>query len=103
MAIITNTQLASDLSTYLATVVSTAGTPLDTNELVRIMNAYLGEGEQISSDSTTISYGIYKKFGSADKINNRTEIVTSGIWSGDVGSLTTFYTSSVQKASVSGK
>ena len=55
--------LASNLSQYLAGAANTAGTPVDTNELVRIVNQFLGTGEQISSDITTISNGIYKKFG----------------------------------------
>ena len=95
--------LASNISNYLASAANTAGTPVDTNELVRIVNQFLGTGEQISSDITTISNGIYKKFGAIDKVTNRTEIVTSGIWSGDAGSLTTFYTSSTQLNSSTGK
>jgi hypothetical protein len=97
--------LASNLSQYLASAANTAGTPIDTNELVRIVNQFLGTGEQISSDITTITNGIYKKFGTIDKVTNRTEIVTSGIWSGDTGSLDVKanYTSSVQVASTSGK
>jgi hypothetical protein len=97
--------LASNLSQYLAGAANTAGTPVDTNELVRIVNQFLGTGEQISSDITTITNGIYKKFGTIDKVTNRTEIVTSGIWSGDTGSLAVnaTYTSSAQVASVSGK
>jgi hypothetical protein len=97
--------LASNLSQYLAGAANTAGTPVDTNELVRIVNQFLGTGEQISSDINTISNGIYKKFGTIDKVTNRTEIVTSGIWSGDTGSLdiNATYTSSAQIASVSGK
>jgi hypothetical protein len=97
--------LASNLSTYLAGAANTAGTPVDTNELVRIVNQFLGTGEQISSDITTISNGIYKKFGTIDKVTNRTQIVTSGIWSGDTGSLDVKanYTSSAQVAATSGK
>jgi hypothetical protein len=95
--------LASNLSQYLAGAANTAGTPVDTNELVRIVNQFLGTGEQISSDINTISNGIYKKFGTIDKVTNRTEIVTSGIWSGDAGSLTAFYTSSAQLNSSTGK
>jgi hypothetical protein len=97
--------LASNLSTYLAGAANTAGTPIDTNELVRIVNQFLGTGEQISSDIATISNGIYKKFGTIDKVTNRTEIVTSGIWSGDAGSLAVdaTYTSSVQVTGISGK
>lgn len=95
--------LASNLSTYLAGAANTTGTPVDTNELVRIVNQFLGTGEQISSDITTITNGIYKKFGTIDKVTNRTEIVTSGIWSGDEGSLTTFFTSSLQHNDSTGK
>lgn len=40
---------------------------------------------------------------SAGDILNKVNLVTSGIWSGDTGSLTTFFTSSTQVASVSGK
>jgi hypothetical protein len=95
--------LASNLSQYLAGAANTAGTPVDTNELVRIVNQFLGTGEQISSDITTITNGIYKKFGAIDKVTNRTEIVTSGIWSGDTGSLVAIYTSSTQVNDTSGK
>jgi hypothetical protein len=95
--------LASNIAQYLAGQSNVAGTPIDTNELVSIVNQFLGQGEQISSDITTITNGIYKKFGAIDKVTNRTEIVTSGIWSGDAGSLEEFYTSSTQKESVSGK
>jgi len=97
--------LASNLSQYLAGAANTAGTPVDTNELVRIVNQFLGTGEQISSDINTVSNGIYKKFGTIDKVTNRTEIVTSGIWSGDTGSfdVRADYTSSVQVASTSGR
>jgi hypothetical protein len=95
--------LASQISQYLAGAANTAGTPVDTNEIVRLVNGFLGQGEQISSDLTTVTNGVYKKFGAIDKVTNRTEIVTSGIWSGDTGSLSAFYTSSTQVASVSGK
>ena len=95
--------LASNISQYLAGAANTAGTPVDTNELVRIMNQFLGTGEQISSDLTTITNGVYKKFGAIDKVTNRTEIVTSGIWSGDTGSLNAFYTSAVQLNGTTGK
>ena len=97
--------LASNISNYLAGAANTAGTPVDTNELVRIVNQFLGTGEQISSDITTITNGIYKKFGAIDKVTNRTEIVTSGIWSGDAGSLAVnaTYTSSLQVTGISGK
>lgn len=47
---------------------------------------------------------IYKLFNQAeDVIANRPSIVTAGIWSGDTGSLGTFFTSSAQVSSFSGK
>ena len=95
--------LASNIAQYLASQSNVAGTPIDTNELVSIVNQFLGQGEQISSDITTITNGIYKKFGAIDKVTNRTEIVTSGIWSGDAGSLNVFFTSSIQLNSSTGK
>jgi hypothetical protein len=96
--------LASNLSKYLAGAANTAGTPIDTSEMVNIINQFLGTGEQISSDATSISNGIYKKFGANDKVTNRTQVVTSGIWSGDTGSLgSTMTTSSNQIGSISGK
>ena len=95
--------LASNLSTYLAGAANTAGTPLDTTEITRILNQFLPEGEQLESKVTSITNGVYKKFGSNDKVTNRTQIVTSGIWSGDTGSLATLYTSSAQVGSTSGK
>jgi hypothetical protein len=97
--------LASNLSNYLAGASNTTGTPVDTTQLISIINQFLGAGEQISADVTTITNGIYKKFGSIDKVVNRTQIVTSGIWSGDTGSLDVkaTYTSSTQAASTSGR
>lgn len=97
--------LASNLTQYLSNASTTTGTPVDTNQLVNIINQFLGQGEQISADVTVISNGIYKKFGAIDTVVNRTQIVTSGIWSGDTGSLTvnSAYTSSAQVAATSGK
>jgi len=97
--------LASNLTQYLAGASNTTGTPVDTTQLVSIINQFLGQGEQISADVTTITNGIYKKFGAIDKVVNRTQIVTSGIWSGDTGSLnpSSSFTSSAQVAGDSGK
>ena len=88
--------LASNLSQYLASAANTAGTPIDTNQLISIVNQFLGQGQQISADTTTISNGIYKQFGANDTVVNRTEVVTSGIWAGGTGSLYNFYTSSAE-------
>lgn len=53
--------LASNLTQYLAGASNTTGTPVDTTQLVNIINQFLGQGEQISADVTTITNGIYKK------------------------------------------
>jgi len=45
--------------------------------------------------------GIYKQFGEFDKVNEKTEIVTTGLWSGDSGSLTNVFTSSAQVGTTS--
>ena len=95
--------LASNLSQYLAGAANTAGTPIDTSEVVKILNQFLGQSEQVNVDAALIANGVYKKFGAIDKVTNKTEIVTSGIWSGDSGSLTTFYTSSTQVQGATGK
>lgn len=106
MAIIRNNRgalLAGNLSKYLSNVANTAGTPVDTTEVVNILNQFLATEEAISSNTNTALTGIYKRFNEIDKIINRTEVVTSGIWSGDTGSLDNFYTSSTQQSSDSGK
>ena len=46
----------------------------------------------------SISNGIYKRFGEFDQVNGKIQVVTTGLWSGDTGSLTSFFTSSVQEA-----
>lgn len=45
--------------------------------------------------------GIYKQFGEFDKVNEKIEVVTTGLWSGDSGSLTNVFTSSAQVGSTS--
>ena len=53
---------------------------------------------------TTVSatpQGIYKQFGVFDRVDAKTEVVTTGIWSGDSGSLTNLFTSSVQVGATS--
>ena len=106
MAIIRNNRgalLAGNLSKYLSNVANTAGTPIDTNEVVNILNQFLATEEAVGTNTNTTVTGIYKRFNDIDKIVNRTEVVTSGIWSGDTGSLDLMYTSSTQQASDSGK
>jgi hypothetical protein len=48
-----------------------------------------------------LNTGIYKQFGEFDKVDAKTEIVTTGLWSGDSGSLPNIFTSSVQVGATS--
>lgn len=75
---------------------------IDSNQLVSILNSVLPAGQQIAVGSG-ISTGIYKRFGDFDKVNAKIEVVTTGLWSNDSGSLTSFFTSSTQVAQASGK
>ena len=74
---------------------------VDSNQLVSLLNSVLPAGQQIGT-SGAISTGIYKRFGEFDKVNAKIEIVTTGLWTGDSGSLNGFYTSSTQTKAASG-
>jgi hypothetical protein len=75
---------------------------IDTAQLVALLNSSLPAGQQISVGSG-INTGIYKKFGEFDKVNAKVEVVTTGVWSSDSGSLTSFFTYPTQVAAASGK
>jgi hypothetical protein len=75
---------------------------VDTNQIVSILNSVLPAGQQIATNTGGVTTGIYKRFGDFDKVNAKTEVVTTGLWSGDEGSMTQFYTSSRQVQSKSG-
>ena len=103
MAIIRNNTVLTNLQTELSNAIANG---LNTTTIVNILNGALGAGEQIGQTAfNTITEGVYKKFGVGDQVLNRTEIVTTGIWSGDTGSLavTATYTSSAQIGNISGK
>ena len=76
---------------------------VDTNQILSLLNSALPSGQQISSGISSVSQGIYKRFGEFDRVNAKVEIVTTGIWSGGSGSLTSFFTSSTQEDAQSGK
>ena len=77
------------------------GGSIDSNAVVALLNSALPGGQQISL-TTGVSSGVYKRFGEFDKVNAKVEVVTTGLWTGDVGSLTAAYTSSTQVAASSG-
>ena len=74
---------------------------VDPSQIVALMNSVLPVSEQFGTATTGISTGVYKRFGDFDKVNAKVEIVTTGLWGGDSGSLTTFFTSSTQQAATS--
>ena len=97
MALINDANITSQIAALANT-----GT-IDTNALVSLLNQALPAGQQLSSGGATNAIGIYKRFGEFDKVNAKVEVVTTGLWSGDSGSLTAFYTSSTQVAQNSGQ
>jgi hypothetical protein len=78
---------------------------IDTTQILSLLNSVLPAGQQITVGST-ITTGIYKRFGDFDKINAKVEVVTTGIWSAGgegAGQLSEFYTSSTQTTSTDGQ
>jgi hypothetical protein len=75
---------------------------IDTTQILSLLNSVLPAGQQITVGSA-ITTGIYKRFGDFDKINAKVEVVTTGIWSGDAGQLSQFFTSSTQTTSTDGQ
>jgi len=96
-------QAGVNLSQELATYLSENQGNYTSEQLTQIINQYLSGGDKLGSTGGQISNGIYKSFGEFDQITGKVEVVTTGLWSGDTGSLTTFYTSSAQVAATSGK
>jgi hypothetical protein len=96
MAIINDPNITNDLINLL-----NQGS-FDVNALTTIINAGLPAGQQLSTGAG-ISTGIYKRFGQFDKVDAKVEVVTTGLWSGDSGSLTAAFTSSTQVAATSGQ
>jgi len=92
-------QAGSNLSSELANYLSANQGNLTSEQLTTIINQYLTGGDKLGAQGGSLSNGIYKRFGEFDLITGKVEVVTTGIWSGDVGSLTTFYTSSTQTTS----
>ena len=75
---------------------------IDSNQIVQILNSVLPAGQQIASTGVT-GTGLYKRFGEFDKVNAKIEVVTTGLWSSDSGSLMSFFTASSQTEATSGK
>jgi hypothetical protein len=95
MAIINNPQLTNDLANIL-----NSSTNVDTSQILAAINRYLPSEQQLAQ-GVGVTTGVYKRFGQFDKVDAKVEVVTTGLWSGDAGSLTTFFTSSVQNTASS--
>jgi len=100
MAEITGQQGAS-LTNELAQYLQNSDGQVSSEELAGIINEYLSGGDQLESSGVSAASGIYKRFNQFDLITGKVEVVTTGLWTGDTGSLTAMYTSS-QAASSSG-
>jgi hypothetical protein len=95
MAIIQDPNITAQLQ-----ALAESGT-IESNDVIALLNSALPGGQQISL-TTGVSSGVYKRFGEFDKVNAKVEVVTTGLWTGDTGSLTNVHTSSTQVAANSG-
>ena len=96
-------QAGANLTAQLSEYLSNQQGNLTSEQLTSIINQYLSGGDKLGSTGGQISNGIYKRFGEFDQISGKIQVVTTGLWSGDTGSLTSFYTSSAQASATSGK
>src|SRR5210317_887278 len=86
--------LSSDLASYL----SAQNGQVTSEQLSEIINQYLSGGDKIAAQGGNLSTGIYKRFGEYDTVQGKVETVTTGLWTGDTGSLESYFTSSTQTA-----
>ena len=91
-------QAGVNLSAELASYLSTNQGNLTSEQIIGILNGYLTGGDKLAAQGGSITTGIYKRFGEFDQVTGKVEVVTTGLWTGDTGSLTSFYTSSTQSA-----
>jgi hypothetical protein len=91
-------QAGVNLSTELGNLLAQSQGNLTSEQLANVINKYLTGGDKLATQGGSFSTGIYKRFGEFDFVTNKVEVVTTGLWSGDTGSLTEFYTSDTQIA-----
>jgi hypothetical protein len=103
MAIL-NSQQAASLTQQLETLLQSANP--STEQIAALVNQVLGGANAVGALTTSTSQltaGVYKRFNPTFDLVDQPEIVTTGLWSGGAGSLTNFFTSSVQVVQQSGK
>lgn len=89
-------QAGVNLTQELADYLNTQNGNLNSTELAAIINDYLTGGNRLAEQGGQIATGVYKRFLTTDLVPGKVEVVTTGLWSGDTGSLTSFFTSSTQ-------
>ena len=94
-------QAGVNLTSELANYLDANQGNLTSEQLSQIINQYLSGGDKLGASGGQISTGIYKRFGEFDQVTGKVEVVTTGLWSSDTGSMTSFFTSSVQEAAAS--
>ena len=94
-------QAGINLSQELANYLSTRQGNLNSEQLAAIVNQYLIGGDKLAAQQGQVSTGLFKRFSEFDQITGKVEVVTTGLWSGDTGSLTSFFTSSTQATAAS--
>lgn len=102
MAIL-NSQQSAALTQQLETLLQSANP--STEQIAALVNTVLGGPNSVGSLTTStsqITAGVYKRFNPTFDLVDQPEIVTTGLWSGGGGSLEEFYTSSIQVDQQSG-
>jgi len=89
-------QAGVNLSADLASYLSQNNGNLTSEQLTGIINNYLTGGDKVAAQGGNLSTGVYKRFGEFDTVQGKIDTVTAGLWSGDTGSMTSFFTSSTQ-------
>lgn len=94
-------QAGINLSQELANYLSAQQGNLTSEQIASIINQYLVGGDKLAAQQSQSATGLFKRFTEFDQITGKVEIVTTGLWSGDTGSLSSFYTSSTQATAAS--
>lgn len=98
MATINQSALQQELNTLFASRTAAGQTVTDADIATILRQANVASGDPLIglAAGAAATMGPYKMFTIADDIVSDTEIVTSGLWSGGEGTLSTFFTSSAQ-------
>jgi hypothetical protein len=84
------------LAKQLQELINSSGNALDTNNIVSVLNGFLPAQSRVTTVDTGMTDGVYKRLGPNDMVLGKNEVVTTGLWTGNTGSLTTCFTSSAQ-------